>query len=104
MAHPERYTALWNNPARVEEIARTAALVIDLAALDGAHGENEKRAARLLVDEGIAHGAASDAHCLDDVARAAAGIEYIRKRHGAARVTKLLGDGPRQILAGELPD
>ncbi len=104
MAHPERYTAMWNNPTRVEEIARTAALVIDLAALTGAHGENEKRQARLLVDEGFAHAAASDSHALADVALAEAGIEYIRKRHGAARVTKLLSDGPRQILSGDIPD
>ncbi len=104
MAHPERYTAMWNNPQRVEQLSRTAALVIDLAALDGAHGENEKRAARALVDEGFAHAAASDAHSLGDVPRVGAGIEYIRKRHGAARVMKLLSEGPRQILSGEIPD
>ena len=104
MAHPERYGALWNQPARVEALARTAALVVDLGALDGAHGENEKRAARQLVDEGWAHGAASDAHALADAARAAAGIAWIRKRHGQARVDALLRDGPRQILDGEIPD
>jgi protein-tyrosine phosphatase len=104
MAHPERYSALWNEPERVESIARTAALVIDLAALEGAHGANEKRAARFLVDEGFAHAAASDSHSLDDVALAAAGIAYIKKRHGQARVDALLTEGPRAILTGALPD
>lgn len=104
VAHPERYQALWNQPARVEALARTAALVIDLGALDGAHGENEKRQARHLIDDGIAHAAATDSHSLGDAARAAAGIAYIRKRHGEARVKKLLADGPRQIIAGEIPD
>ena len=104
VAHPERYSALWNAPDRVEALARTAALVVDLAALDGAHGENEKRQARLLVDEGVAHAAASDAHSTKDVALAAAGIAWIKKRHGQARVAQLLGDGPRRILAGEIPD
>lgn len=104
MAHPERYAAMWNERERVESIRRTAALVVDLAALDGAHGANEKRAARFLVDEGLAHAAASDSHSLNDVPLAAAGIEYIKKRHGQARVTALLSDGPRAILSGELPD
>jgi protein-tyrosine phosphatase len=104
MAHPERYSALWNAPDRLAEISRTAALVIDLAALDGAHGENEKRQARLLIDEGIAHAAASDAHSVADVGKAAAGVAYIKKRHGDARVKQLLDEGPRRIVAGELPD
>jgi protein-tyrosine phosphatase len=104
VAHPERYSALWNSPDRLEQLSRSAALVVDLAALDGAHGENEKRQARYLIDEGLAHAAASDAHCLADVALAAAGISYIQKRHGVARVKQLLTDGPRQIVSGEIPD
>ena len=104
MAHPERYSALWTSPDRVASLARSVALVVDLAALTGAHGNNEQRAARQLIDGDLAHAAASDAHSLADVATAAAGIEYIRKKHGQARVKKLLADGPRQILAGELPD
>ena len=104
MAHPERYAALWNQPERVASIARTAALVIDLAALEGAHGENEKRMSRLLVDEGIAHAGASDSHCLEDVKLAAAGIAWIKKRHGQARVDRMLDEAPRMILTGELPE
>jgi protein-tyrosine phosphatase len=104
IAHPERYAALWQAPDRVAQLTRTCALVVDLGALDGAHGQNEQRQARLFVDEGLAHAAASDAHSLKDAAHAAAGIAYIRKRHGEARVRRLLCDGPRQIVAGELPD
>lgn len=104
MAHPERYTALWNAPDRVETLSRTVALVVDLAALTGDHGANEQRAARQLIDSGLAHAAASDAHSLADIPKVAAGIAYIARRHGQDRVRKLLADGPRQILAGELPD
>ena len=104
MAHPERYSTLWNQPDRVAAIARTAALVIDLAALDGAHGENEKRMSRLLVDEGIAHAGASDSHRIEDVKLAAAGIAWIKKRHGQARVDRMLDVAPRMILTGELPE
>ncbi len=104
MAHPERYVALWNAPDRVETLSRTVALVVDLAALVGDHGENEQKAARQLVDAGLAHAVASDAHSLSDIPKVAAGIAYIRKRHGEPRVKKLLADGPRQILSGELPE
>jgi protein-tyrosine phosphatase len=104
VAHPERYSALWNAPDRIEAIGRTAALVIDLGALDGAHGVNEQRQARMLVDEGLAHAAASDAHSLKDAAQAAAGLAWIKKRHGEARVQRLLADGPRAIVAGEIPE
>jgi protein-tyrosine phosphatase len=104
VAHPERYSALWNAPDRLEALRRTAALVIDLGALEGAHGANEQRQARWLVDEQLAHAAASDAHSLKDAAQAAAGIAYIKKRHGQARVDQLLAEGPRRIATGELPE
>jgi protein-tyrosine phosphatase len=104
VAHPERYAALWNAPDKLEALSRTGALVIDLGALEGAHGENEKRQARLLVDEKLAHAAASDAHSLADADKARRGIDWIRKRHGQARVEQLLSDGPRRIVTGELPD
>jgi protein-tyrosine phosphatase len=104
VAHPERYAALWNAPERIEALGRTAALVIDLGALDGAHGLNEQRQARRLVDERLAHAAASDAHSIKDAERAAAGLAWIRKRHGQARVEHLLADAPRAIVAGELPE
>jgi protein-tyrosine phosphatase len=104
VAHPERYAALWNARDKLDALARTAALVIDLGALAGAHGENEKRQARFLVDEGLAHAAASDAHSLNDATQAQAGIDYIKKRHGQARVTQLLDEAPRRIVLGELPE
>lgn len=104
MAHPERYPSLWDDTARVERLRQQAALVVDLGALDGAHGAREAKAARFFVEEGLAHGAASDCHSPSDVRFAAAGIAWIRKRLGEAAVTRLLSDGPRQILNGELPD
>jgi protein-tyrosine phosphatase len=103
MAHPERYTGLWDHPERYETLAQRAALVVDLGALDGAHGNRQGKIARWLCEEGLAHGAASDAHQPSDVKVAAAGIAWIRKRLGDAAVTRLLSAGPRQILNGELP-
>jgi tyrosine-protein phosphatase YwqE len=104
MAHPERYPSLWDDHARVERLRSQAALVVDLGALDGAHGTRQCKAARSMVEEGFAHAAASDCHQPSDVRIAGAGIAWIRKRLGEPAVQRLLSDGPRQILNGELPE
>jgi len=103
MAHPERYPALQEDPDRVARLREQAALVVDLGALDGAHGKAPCKAARAWVEDGLVHAAASDSHGPDDVRFAAAGIAWIRKRLGEDAVRRLLVDGPRQILDGELP-
>jgi protein-tyrosine phosphatase len=104
MAHPERYPALWEDRGRVEALHARTALVVDLAALDGAHGTKQCKAARWMVEEGYAHAAASDCHQPSDVRQAGAGLQWIRKRLGEVAVSRLLSDGPRQILNGELPE
>ncbi len=103
MAHPERYAPLWDDLPRYEALAQQVALLIDVAALDGAHGRKQCTAARWLVENGLAHAGASDLHGPADARAVAAGIAWIRKRMGDARVARLLSDGPRQILNGELP-
>jgi protein-tyrosine phosphatase len=105
LAHPERYASFWErNFFKLEALARTAALVVDLGALDGAHGRPQCTAARRLVEEGLAHAAATDVHSAADARSAAAGIQWIRKRLGEAAVQRLLDENPRRILTGELPD
>ncbi|WP_428266127.1 tyrosine-protein phosphatase [Haliangium sp.] len=104
MAHPERYRPLWKSPALVEGLARHAALVVDLGAVAGYHGRGPSKAARRLLEDGLAHAAASDAHAPEDVRVAAEGIAWIRKRLGDAAVARLLADNPRRILAGEHPE
>lgn len=104
LAHPERYVQLRDDAARVDQLRREIAFVVDLGAVAGYHGKAEQKAARRWIEDGIAHAAASDAHTPEDVARAAEAIAWIRKRVGPAAVTRLLDDGPRAILAGELPD
>jgi protein-tyrosine phosphatase len=104
MAHPERYPSLWDDLDRVEDMRRQAALVVDLGALDGAHGAKQAKAARAFVENGLAHAAATDCHSTADLKPAGAGIAWIRKRLGESAVRRLLDEGPRQILNGELPD
>jgi protein-tyrosine phosphatase len=103
MAHPERYHALQTDLDRAVAVGRSAALVVDLGALDGAHGRPAMKAARKLVEEGIAHAAATDSHTPDDQRAIAAGMAWIRKRLGAETLERLLDHNPRRILAGDLP-
>jgi protein-tyrosine phosphatase len=105
LAHPERYASFWDrNFARYEALARTCAMVVDLGALDGAHGKPQCVHARKLVEEGLAHAAATDVHSVADARAAGAGIAWIRKRCGESAVQRLLDENPRRILNGELPD
>ena len=104
LAHPERYEALWTDDGLVDRLRRQCAFVVDLAALAGYHGKPLQKAARRLVEAGIAVAVASDAHTVEDVRTAAEGLAWIEKRLGAAAVTRLLDDGPRAILAGDLPE
>jgi protein-tyrosine phosphatase len=104
MAHPERYVAIQTDLALAEKVGRSAALVIDLGALDGAHGRAEMKTARRLVLDGLAHAAASDAHSAEDQGSVAAGMAWIKKNRGPGVLRQLLDENPRRILAGEMPE
>jgi protein-tyrosine phosphatase len=104
MAHPERYHAIQVDLQRARALGQTAALVVDLAALDGAHGRAEMRTARQLLSDGLVHAAATDIHGVRDLPAIAAGMSWIRKHLGEAMLQTLLAENPRRILAGELPD
>jgi protein-tyrosine phosphatase len=104
MAHPERYVAVQRDPSLAERLGRHAAMLIDLGALDGAHGRAELKTARKLVLDGLAHGAASDIHRPEDQASVAAGMAWIKKQRGQGVLDQMLDENPRRLLAGELPD
>ena len=57
-----------------------------------------------MVLSGIAHAAASDLHSPDDLKGVSEGIEWIRKKAGAAAVERLLATNPAKILEGRHPD
>ncbi len=104
MAHPERYSAVQLDPSLAERLGRHAVMLIDLGALDGAHGKAEMKTARKLVLEGLAHAAASDIHRPEDQTSVAAGMAWIKKQRGQAVLEQMLDENPRRLLAGELPD
>ena len=104
VAHPERYSPLWKAPDLVEKLAGDCAMVVDLGALSGHHGRKQAKYARKMVLSGIAHAAASDLHSPDDLKGVSEGIEWIRKKAGAAAVERLLATNPAKILEGRHPD
>jgi protein-tyrosine phosphatase len=104
MAHPERYVAIQKDVARADELGRTAALVVDLGAIDGAHGRNEMKTVRRLLEDGLVHAAATDIHSPNDQRAIAAGMAWIKKRLGDKVLDRLLDQNPRRILLGELPE
>jgi protein-tyrosine phosphatase len=104
LAHPERYHALWDSDDLTRQLRQQCAFLVDLPALAGYHGRREAKAARRLVEDGLATAAATDCHTPEDVRRAAEGIAWIEKKMGSATVERLLADAPRALLAGDLPD
>ena len=104
MAHPERYAAVQRDVSVAERLGRHAAMLVDLGALDGAHGKAEMKTARRLVVEGLAHAVASDIHRPEDETSIAAGMAWIKKQRGQGILDQLLDENPRRLLTGELPD
>jgi len=104
MAHPERYAPIQRDISLAEKLGRHAALMVDLGALDGAHGKAEMKTARRLVLEGLAPAAASDIHRPADQTSVAAGMAWIRKQLGPGGLQQMLAENTRRLLAGEMPD
>lgn len=104
LAHPERYHALWDNDALARSLRRVCAFQIDLGAVAGFHGRRETKAARHLLESGLATLVATDAHQVGDVQQSAQGLAWIRKKLGAPAIDRLFDHAPRAVLAGDLPD
>jgi len=104
MAHPERYAPIQRDISLAEKLGRHAALMVDLGALDGAHGKAEMKTARRLVLDGLAPAAASDIHRPADQTSVAAGMAWIRKQVGPEALESMLAENPRRMLAGEMPE
>ncbi len=104
LAHPERYQPLRDEDDLAQRLRVHCAFAIDLGAVGGFHGKREMKAARHLLEKGMATCVATDAHQLGDLQQASAGLAWIEKKLGHAAVTRLFDHAPRAILAGDLPD
>jgi protein-tyrosine phosphatase len=100
LAHPERNRAVQSNPGRLTEAVRMGALVqVTAASLDGRVGRSSQKAANKLLELGLAHVLASDAHTPEvREAGLAAAAEAVGD-DGLARF--LTVEAPSAIVAGE---
>ena len=104
IAHPERYGYVWKDPEALERFVDTgAAALLNASALVGRYGRQVRKTAERLLEAGLYHAACSDAHCVADVAQLERGIARIQKRFGAEELDFLFREGPRAILAGQVP-
>jgi protein-tyrosine phosphatase len=100
LAHPERNSEVQANPTLIERLVRSGACVqVTAASLDGRLGRRASQACRRLLDLGLVHVLASDAHA-PDIRRGglAQGVAALRD-DGLARYLTL--DVPAAIVAGE---
>ena len=93
LAHPERNREVQSNPGRLTEAVRMGALVqLTAASLDGRIGRSSQTAAGKLLELGLAHVLASDAHTPE-----------IREAGLAAAVEALEDDDLGRFLTVEAP-
>jgi protein-tyrosine phosphatase len=101
LAHPERCPAFHREPAALRRLveSRTVLTQVTASAVDGAFGSKVRRFAEQMLDDGLVHVIASDAH---DVDRRSPGL---RESAVAARVGSrldwLVDHIPAAILAGD---
>ncbi|HKP55571.1 MAG TPA: CpsB/CapC family capsule biosynthesis tyrosine phosphatase [Polyangiales bacterium] len=105
IAHPERYAPVWQDIASLEHLLERGALaLLDTMALVGKYGRKPKHTAERLLEEELYFAACSDSHKPADVDVMAQGIARLIELCGAERAQELLGERPRQILAGSVDD
>jgi len=103
LAHPERSPALQRDPGALRRLADAGVLTqVTAAAFAGRFGGTVQRFARQLLEEGLLHSIASDAH---DATRRPPGMREALRAAGLKELTPLLTEEiPAAILAGgELP-
>ena len=104
LAHPERNREVQSNPGRLAEAVRMGALVqLTAASVDGRIGRSSQAAAQKLLELGLAHVLASDAHTPDIREAGLAAAAEALEDDGLARF--LTVEAPSAIVAGEpVPD
>jgi protein-tyrosine phosphatase len=101
LAHPERNTDVHARPGLLEPIVGAGTLVqLTAASVDGRLGANNRRCARALLDRGLAHLIASDAHA---PSVRAVGLSAAVREVGEELGRWLTVDVPRALLDGEDP-
>lgn len=104
IAHPERNEEVQATPWRLEGVVEIGAVVqITAASVDGRLGKRSASCARTLLESGLAHVLASDAHAA--WVRGAGMSEALQAVGDAGLGRWLVADAPASLLAGEpLPE
>lgn len=102
LAHPERNATFQADPDRLFELVRRGILVqLTAMSLAGPPKSRSRALALSLVERGLAHVIASDAHALDlRPPMLAAGVAAA-ERVGGARARWMATDAPRAVLSGD---
>jgi protein-tyrosine phosphatase len=100
LGHPERNPEVQESPARLERAVATGALVqITARSLAGSFGRGSRRAARRLLDLGLVHLLASDAH---GAGSPLLSVEQAAKATGDRGLARYLTiEAPAAVAAGE---
>ena len=101
-AHPER-CAEFARPGRAEEVVRLgAALQMDMGALLGRYGREERKVAERLLGEGLYAAASTDLHGPAEAQRwITEALAAVEKRAGRAEFLRLCRENPRRVISGE---
>lgn len=103
LAHPDRYPPLVQEPERIRRLAEQEILMqLDANTLTGSRRSSAFRVARNMIERGMAHFVASDAHGLDHrpfvLSRARSVVEEFAGPEAAHR---LFVENPRRAIEGE---
>jgi protein-tyrosine phosphatase len=100
LAHPERSPALQRDPAALARLARDGVLTqVTASSFVGRFGRTVQRFAERLVEEGLVHTVASDAH--DPLRRPPGMLRPLAEAGLGALAPLLASEVPAAILAGE---
>lgn len=101
VAHPERYTAVQQNPLVCRHWAEKTGCVLQLnkGSLLGAFGGRVQAASHFLIEHGLAHVIASDAHGADHrTTNMAQARQWVESRYGTDYTWVLMERNPARIL------
>jgi protein-tyrosine phosphatase len=103
LAHPERYPGLQADPDRAASLVdRGILLQLTTGSLAGAFGKRARASAETLLERGLIHLVATDAHSAGHrLAAVPAGLDRLRELLGDDDARQLTTDAPAALLAGD---
>lgn len=103
VAHPERYAAIQHDPRRLEKwFRRGYVLQVNKGSILGSFGSRAEQAAHWILEAGLAHAVASDAHSSHSrTPHMTAVRDWLENCCGAHYASILLKENPRRVLQGK---